>query len=461
MIILVLRNGATFDTISRIGLRAFRIPNESFDFEKNYSDKSNEPGSEEIGQRRLESNKITIRGEWIATDDGGYRDSLNPLVAAFHETAYIRDTETGSQLKVVPESFEINHDNGCFRRSGDFSLSFARISTTWEAIAESVQSFTVPGGSATFDTVDFGDSETRTRIEIIPDANLTSLDVVSLVPGTGDAADRIVGVLSLSNNGSSICDFGRGLVIDNINGKCFTGELSPAVGVDYANGNDGDLDSPTFNSIASYNVNLPFNVQMDSNQFYFNVLIGDYEWRITADTIPGNYVPTYYLTAENNGLGVYGQVILRPPNEWNTFGFNIGNYEPTDPFSPVTLYFPKGSDDNILGGSISFIFDQSAFEFAFNGNTSDIVIATDGSVYKNSISFENLVVDKDGVVGPAGGAAITQPSILPLTQLDIRQYIQPGTSFFRQGVGSNAFSITTNAGTDATAHVKWRERFVT
>ena len=51
---------------------------------------------------------------------------------------------------------------------------------------------------------------------------------------------------------------------------------------------------------------------------------------------------------------------------------------------------------------VEFYYHQAAFFAAFEATNSEIVIATNGSVYKDYISQETLVVDKDGNVGKAG-----------------------------------------------------------
>lgn len=239
MITFVLRNGAEFSTISRLSGSAFTLGDESFGMQKNYSDKSNNPGSEEIGQRRVESTTIVIRGDWAATTDLEFTQSLNPLIAAFHETIYIKDTETNRILQVAPKEATVDHDKGAFRRSGSFNLSFERMSPAWEDILTSTATFTIPGSGVTYDTISIGDAETRVRIEIIPDTlALTEVEIVSMTPGQNGFPDRVLGVLSLVNEGAEICPANRGIVVDNINGLCYT---SPKTGTTVTDENRIDI----------------------------------------------------------------------------------------------------------------------------------------------------------------------------------------------------------------------------
>lgn len=51
---------------------------------------------------------------------------------------------------------------------------------------------------------------------------------------------------------------------------------------------------------------------------------------------------------------------------------------------------------------VTFQYNKAAFEHAFLGNNSDIVIDKNGSVYKDYISAYTLVVDQNGGIGAAG-----------------------------------------------------------
>jgi len=67
-----------------------------------------------------------------------------------------------------------------------------------------------------------------------------------------------------------------------------------------------------------------------------------------------------------------------------------------------------------MGNDIRFFYHKAAWTFAFGsptGNTSRIVFDTQGSVYKDTISFDNLVVSFDGIVGPAGRSSDGQITI--------------------------------------------------
>lgn len=55
---------------------------------------------------------------------------------------------------------------------------------------------------------------------------------------------------------------------------------------------------------------------------------------------------------------------------------------------------------------ISFFYSKSAFIFAFLNNSEKLIVTIDGSVYKSSVSNENLVVNGLGEIGIAGGGNI-------------------------------------------------------
>lgn len=86
---------------------------------------------------------------------------------------------------------------------------------------------------------------------------------------------------------------------------------------------------------------------------------------------------------------------------WGTFA-NLGTHGVADGLK--TFQFVAG------GGSFEYYYHESAWTTAFQGESCynvPIVIAQSGSVYKTSIAPANLVVTRDGDVGPAGGGVET------------------------------------------------------
>ena len=164
------------------------------------------------------------------------------------------------------------------------------------------------------------------------------------------------------------------------------GSLQP---VDYtSSGTDVLLDSPDDTDFTTSQL-WPC-----TNTFNSVVLnIGDYQWSQNIGIInnPSGLNPSSSGTA-------YGQI------NFSTGGSNWGNFSTsiTDGLNSNSL--PKGGTNN-LGGSFEYYYDNTAWVFAFNGNTSNIVIAQNGSVYKGSISNANLVIRWDGMTGPAGAAS--------------------------------------------------------
>jgi hypothetical protein len=53
---------------------------------------------------------------------------------------------------------------------------------------------------------------------------------------------------------------------------------------------------------------------------------------------------------------------------------------------------------------VQFFYDKTAYEFAFLGNNSEIVVDKDGNVYKDFISPQSLVITNNGDKGAAGQA---------------------------------------------------------
>lgn len=167
---------------------------------------------------------------------------------------------------------------------------------------------------------------------------------------------------------------------------------------DYATGTDQNLDNPDddYNCQAQFN---PIAHLGGSSRIYLGSTTRGHRWNNAAGGV-GNGV-----TYSRQFIGIeYGQAFFRPlVGNWAQFAADTFNGE-------QTFYFPNwyGSTN---GGYITYWYNKTAWETAFNGNNSHVVIATDGSVYKGSISNENLVVNKDGKIGKAGGATFTNEVI--------------------------------------------------
>ena len=220
MISLILNDGTEYTELNKIGTSgaAYSIPREDFNLERNFYAKSNNDGSEEIGQRRIESTSLSIRGDWCAETDDEFREKINSLIQAFNKASFIK--EELRVLKVIPRSYDISYDRGCFRRNGTYSLSFERIDPTWQNIAETTRDIFVVPNVLTYDIFEIGNAFIRSVIEFRPSSpgELGTVEIVSRVPGTAGVPDIILGTIVLEG---ITLDSGWYLVIDNIKGECY------------------------------------------------------------------------------------------------------------------------------------------------------------------------------------------------------------------------------------------------
>jgi hypothetical protein len=156
--------------------------------------------------------------------------------------------------------------------------------------------------------------------------------------------------------------------------------------VDYVNGDDGNLNNPVdYDTVANY---VP-----GSNA---RIYIGDDRWN--ASEPAGSTDIWAFGVGDTSPAGqirfVRGTIQL--PLNWVTFG-------PSSDNGLKTFTLPKSGDGTTDGGYFQYYFHSGAWGYAFTGNSSFIIIAQNGSVYKGSISENNLVVTYDGKTGPAGG----------------------------------------------------------
>ena len=187
------------------------------------------------------------------------------------------------------------------------------------------------------------------------------------------------GVTGLAGGGSNIED----------TPNTDTGQLLP---INYtADGNEVNMALPSGLEDIPISTNK---TPVSSSTYYFHV--GQHYWSSTGAV---NTSPLW----TGSSSGSYGQVKLTTASSWTGisqnghFGFGYSGGL-TDFLLPNTnIVTPPG------GGKISYYFLDRAWKHAFEGTSSTIVIAQNGSVYKDSISLENLVVNWNGEVGLAGG----------------------------------------------------------
>lgn len=154
-----------------------------------------------------------------------------------------------------------------------------------------------------------------------------------------------------------------------------------------SSGTDGLEPYSKLASPLDYNTVSLFNPIANSSDTYF--YIGDYTW-ISGAT--GGSSSWGGMTAGSS----YGSVRFSSEgNNWDSFSDSSFN-------GVKTITLPKTGNGTTDGGYINYYYHRNAWYTAFNGNTSGIILSIYGNVYKDSISYENLVVYYSGIVGPAG-----------------------------------------------------------
>jgi hypothetical protein len=146
---------------------------------------------------------------------------------------------------------------------------------------------------------------------------------------------------------------------------------------------------------------------MQTENSEVNIFIGNYHWKCID-------IPKENVFFEGQGVGTTaGAVRLTPNGNWNDFA-NVVNGLYTITFPPLGVgtmtvgttgvVFPNGTPSVSQLNNVSFYYNFFAFITAFLNTSEDMIVVTDGSVYRGSISNENLVVSGAGEIGAAGGA---------------------------------------------------------
>lgn len=172
------------------------------------------------------------------------------------------------------------------------------------------------------------------------------------------------------------------------------GTIGPAgssLEIDYTtSGTDRNLTSPE--AIYSTN-NFRFGSTTEGDAGDIELLIGLNSWQIQASPLGG------ISTWDQNFNSTYGIIKFSAANlsgsPWATFADTANN-------GLKVFNLPKSANNDNLGGYFEYYYHKAAYENAFIGNNQAVVVAQSGSVYKGSISDQNLVVAWDGTIGPAG-----------------------------------------------------------
>ena len=130
--------------------------------------------------------------------------------------------------------------------------------------------------------------------------------------------------------------------------------------------------------------------------------IGDNTW--LPDTLNVGELNTWIGQGAGQGAeGSHGEIKFSPvggDGKWSGSDFaGAGELEGLHTFS-----LPRTGNFTNTGGQFIYYYHRAGWTNAFEANTSEIIIAQDGSVYRDSISVANLVVDGEGTLGLAGGA---------------------------------------------------------
>jgi len=250
---------------------------------------------------------------------------------------------------------------------------------------------------------------------IIDLATRFPLNVWSLITWT-DIGDIYINNLledSYGSNGTGCLDFDPHIIK-------FAAKNDPIplfTDINYVNGDDKDLTNPE-DANDTDNTNL---VPCVDSIGEVRLFIGALSWKT-----PGSVGTTTDWTGQNSStpINVYGSLLFRTGLSGTFTTFASGA---SDGLKTFTL--PRLANGDNTGGTFKWFYHSVAWTFAFNGLTIDIVIALSGAVYKGSISASNLVVDENGIIGPAGGS-FSDIAVLSIDDAIIWDIGRPNFTYF-------------------------------
>jgi hypothetical protein len=254
---------------------------------------------------------------------------------------------------------------------------------------------------------------------------------VPLIRGIGRYNDKISNQIEFNNYFGSSTLRGVGSTTKGIN-------YSFIYDKGYENGTDADIDSPNGS------------LNQDNNFMPLSGTSGSFSG--TLISLGGNIWNTY-STSPKEGSGVtftgvpplsidYKSLLLAPPvgtnRQWNGYA-NVS-------FNGMRhMFFPKTISNDKLGGFAKVYYDFIAYEEAFDGNSSLCVIDKEGSVYKDSINDNNLVVSSSGIIGVAGGGVLERTGVVK---------VYPNNTNVILSSGCYRMSTEINLGNNITIHGK-------
>jgi len=178
-----------------------------------------------------------------------------------------------------------------------------------------------------------------------------------------------------------------------------------------SSGTDVNLSSPD-DSYHQDSCFVPMNTDVSGSGPDGLIYVGSYGWNLMGGLGPDSSV-------YSEGVGSsYGNVYLTTGVAlyWETFAGSEFN-------GIQRIWLPGSAYNDRLGGYIEFYYHRDAFYSAFYGNGSSCSIAQNGSVYRGTVSDENLVVRWDGQLGPAvNGGLDVGSSPAQAACVDVIQY---------------------------------------
>lgn len=170
-----------------------------------------------IGERRIETQEISLTVEFAFDTDEGYRDAYNNLAYYAQACEYIEDTDNNIRTKVECSSISDNPDSniGTTSRTGQAQITFTQLTPYWEDLTESTDSDT--GTDLTFNLTNQGYLDTPPKFEIIASALCQGFAIYMTTPKRGiEIQDLNFGSNTTLDNYEIDCNEGTALIGDDL-----------------------------------------------------------------------------------------------------------------------------------------------------------------------------------------------------------------------------------------------------
>lgn len=205
------------DSVTVALKKSVTFSKDSFSIDNKVAERSFTPGSVLIGNSRFKQRVLTLMLSRTNNDMDTFRSELNDFLYFVSKTRYIVDVTNNMQIEVVPESIDIDYEDGALKKLSENEINFVVLTPFWESLIE--EEYTGTAAADSTEEVSISNSgffEAPLKITLEASSQVSSIQIYLVDANTGiTVEDALFGSVGYDT-----------MIIDCKLGKASIGELN-------------------------------------------------------------------------------------------------------------------------------------------------------------------------------------------------------------------------------------------